>query len=36
MLTDMQVLLLLLALIVMTMSKPAEYDSDDEIIGPWF
>jgi hypothetical protein len=31
--TDMQVLLFLLALIVRAMNKPAEYDSDDEIIG---
>ena len=29
----MQVLLFLLAMIVRAMNKPAEYDSDDEIIG---
>lgn len=33
MLTDMQVLLFLVALIVRAMNKPAQYDSDDEIIG---
>jgi len=33
MFTGMQVLLFLLALAVRAMNKPAEYDSDDEIIG---
>jgi hypothetical protein len=32
MLTGMQALLFLLALVVRAMNKPAEYDSDDEII----
>ena len=31
--THMRVLLFLVALIVMAMNKPAQYDSDDEIIG---
>lgn len=33
MLTDMQVLLFLLAVVVRAINKPAEYDSDDDIIG---